>query len=886
MGIFFICVKIKTIMLLINEQKDKKFWALPADEVLTLLESDKETGLDEVEVKDRLKRFGANIIQGEYKNTKIKILLEQLLSPLILILIIAGTVCLFIQEWKDAGFIFLAVFVNTILGFYQENKADEALASLKNYLREQCLIIREGKEKKVDVNEVVIGDIIHLSQGDRVPADARLISVNDLEVDEAVLTGESLPADKQILAVKENVGIPDQTGMVFAGTLVMQGAAIAVVVRTGRNTEIGKIATLLAESKGEKTPLQKTLTTFTMWSGLVLILLTVVVFIIGTVSGEGWVAMFLVAVAIAVGSIPEGLPISMTVVLAVGVERMAKRKGVVRKLMAAETLGSASIILTDKTGTLTQAKMILNKIIGFDFEEDQLLRFALTNTAVVVENPEDKVDDWRIDGKIMDVALVREAGKRGIKLSEVLAQSNILQTLPFNSTQKYSASLIKEGDKHKMLFVGAPDVLLKQVNVDPAVKKHLEKRVEELAFAGNRVLGIASKDLNKISANFSITHDNILTEIKLIGLFVFNDPIRPHIKETIAQISMAGIRTIIMTGDHKGTAMAVAKEVGLKIDGNSVLDASELTKLSDTELSSRLQHLAVVSRVTPEDKLRIAKLFQKAGEIVAMTGDGVNDAPSIKQADVGIAMGSGTDVSRNVADLVLLDDNFETVVAAIEEGRQILKNLKKTLTYNFLNVADSLCLITGSLLIGLPLPMNALQILWVNFFSDSFPSIAFAFEQEKNIFATPQHKRQTLFDPLMKNIILFAGILTSVLLLFIYWSLSVWTEIDGKTIRTFIFFTFGIYTMFCTFPMRQMQKNIWQYNPLENKFLNGASILGLCLMFLAIYAPFMQDLLGTVALSGRWFLAAIAFSITAIGLIEAVKAVFRVKRNKLKAYVK
>ncbi|HEY4503051.1 MAG TPA: HAD-IC family P-type ATPase, partial [Candidatus Paceibacterota bacterium] len=703
---------------MIGNIQNKNFWHLTFEETAQLFETDVEKGLSAQEAKDRLLAFGKNTISTSKGAPRLKIFLNQLKSPLILVLIVAGTITLSISHYRDAIFIFIAVVVNSALGFYQENKAERALSELKTYLKQRARIIRDDKEREVDAEELVPGDIIRLAQGDRVPADARVMFINDFQVDEAVLTGESLPVSKSTDKSPESAGISDQNSMIFAGTLVTQGVCAAIVCRTDSSTELGKIASLIATSENEKTPLQKAIINFSIYSSIALGALTFVVFIIGILVGYSGFEMFLTSVAIAVSAIPEGLPISMTVILAVGVERMAKRKGVVRKLVAAEALGSTTVILTDKTGTLTMAKMVMSKIIPFEIDEQKLIARALTNANVLIENPHDDPESWRMNGRIMETALVRSAGLRGMTFADITSKKHVLQSTPFNAIQKFSVSLVNESGKHLLVFFGAPDILLSHSSLDAKEKETLLLQIDSLALSGERVLGVASKEITSTETeNFSSSKNLPPSHLSFNGLITFRDPIRPGIKHAISRVGYAGIKTVILTGDHRGTAIAVAKEIGMKVDRQSILDASQLSKLSEEELKARLPELTVISRVTPFDKLRIAKLYQEMGEVVAMTGDGVNDAPSIKQADVGIAMGSGTEVAQSVADLVLLDDNFETIVVAIEEGRQILGNIRKVLVYLLSNVTDGLILIGGSLLTGLPLPLNALQILWVNFFT-------------------------------------------------------------------------------------------------------------------------------------------------------------------------
>jgi len=841
------------------------------------LETHIERGITEKEARKRLAIFGRNKLEPVHKSVWLKILINQLASPLIFVLIIACLITLFISDYKDAVFIFVAVVVNSSLGFYQESKAEKALSKLKTYLKQRTRVIRDGHEREIDAEEIVPGDLIRLAQGDRVPADSRIVFVNDFQVDEAILTGESLPIIKTQEPSAANAVLADQDSMIFAGTLVTQGICTAIVCRTDVNTELGQIASLIASSEAEATPLQKAIVRFSIVLSIIICILTFIVFVIGIISGEPILEMFLTAVAIAVSAIPEGLPISMTVILAVGVERMAKRKGVVRKLVAAEALGSTTVILTDKTGTLTMAKMVLSKIIPLKFREEKILTFALSNTSVLIENPDDHPKNWRMNGRIMETALVQSAALQGMSLKKITDKKHILQSIPFNSAQKFSVSLIKEaGNKHKLVFLGAPDILLEHTTLDKKQKTNLQNQISDLASQGERVLGVATKDISRVE-NFSFTKLS-LTNLSMGGLITFRDPVRPGIKKTIERVKRAGIKTVIMTGDHKGTAVAVARELGLNVDNDSVLDASELSSISASSLRKRLPNLTVITRVTPFDKLRIAKLFQESGETIAMTGDGVNDAPSIKQANVGIAMGSGTEVAQSVADLVLLDDNFETIVAAVEEGRQILSNIKKVLVYVLSNTTDGLILIGGSLLMGIPLPLNALQILWVNFFTDSFPAVSFAFERDTDSL-THRHKSSKiqLFDPLMKFLILVIGISTSALL-FVLYVLLLRLDYDPVLVRTFTFAAFGTYTLLVALSVRRLSASIFSISFFSNRYLTVGIIVGLALMAAAIYIPSLQSLFGTVSLPPLWVLGVLLIGILNIILIELAKYFFRKRR--------
>lgn len=854
----------------------RSFWASPVEEVVRDLRTHVEHGLSEKEARERLGRFGKNIIEKPQYTSSLYILLSQFKSPLILILLFAGALTLFLGHVQDSLFIFVAVLINTALGFYQEYKAERALAELKTYLKDYARVVRAGREHEIEAAKVVPGDCVLLAQGDRIPADARIALANDLQVDEAILTGESLPVPKSPHASLLGAPVADQGSMVFAGTLVTQGMATAIVCRTGLFTELGKIASLVADVQHEETPLQKKIRAFSINSGIILGVLTLAIFFVGTSLGYSRLEMFLTSIAIAVAAVPEGLPIAMTVILAIGVQRMARRKGVVRKLIAAETLGSTTIILTDKTGTLTQANMALSRIIPTgDKSIEQVLELALVNTNVLIENPHDPPHAWRMSGRILETALVRSAGERGVTREQARHAYAVLESLPFNAVNKFSATYVRDRGRHLLVFFGAPDVLLAHATLSPLQKKDLLSTIHQLARGGELVVGVATC-VAHAGAHASIFQHVKPSALAFEGLLTLRDPVRPSVKSAIAQVERAGIRVLIMTGDHRGTAEAVAGEVGLRIGEHGVLDASDLRLMSDEDLKKRLPLLSVISRVSPADKMRVAKVLQSMGEVVAMTGDGVNDAPSIKQADVGIAMGSGTEVARSVADLVLLDDNFETIAAAVEEGRQILQNIRRVLVYLLSSVADGLILIGGALLTGLALPLNALQILWVNFFTDSFPAVAFAFEKNGDSLRKMPSVRDSLFTPLMKFLIFFIGIATSVLLFVLYYVL-LQLGYPEDTVRTFIFASFGSYTLFLAFSARNLEKSIFRYSPFSNVYMLAGTGIGIVLMLIGIYVPLMQDILGTVALPAGWLLAVAGVCAVNVAAVEFGKWLFRRK---------
>lgn len=854
----------------VRDAEGAAFWALELEECVRRLETNAHTGLSEEEASARLGMFGGNTIGKTEDKTWLAILGAQFKSPLILVLVGAGIVTLFLEHARDAAFIFSAVFVNTLLGFYQEFKAERALDELKTYLRARARVIRGGAEREVDAASLVPGDLVRIAAGDRVPADARLLYANGLYADEAVLTGEALPETKSADAVPKDASLGDQTSMVFAGTLITEGVGTALTCRTGAGTELGKIAQLVGSVGREETPLQKAIRVFSVRATFALAAVSVLLFVVGVVLGYSVTDMFVTAVAVAVAAIPEGLPIALTVILAVGVERMAKRNAVVRRLVAAESLGSATVLLSDKTGTLTEANMTLSGLLPSEgCTDDQLLRYAILNADPVVENPEDAPEEWRMSGKMMEVALVRASAHRGMQALEEKRRTDILQSKPFNERDKFSVSLVREGGQHTLVFVGAPDVLLRHAQTSGADTRAVAGEMSALAAGGARLLGVAVEEVAP-EKDFSLANVAPGKATRFLGLVSFEDPVRETAPGAIARLHASGVRVVVVTGDHIGTAQAVMRSVGLS---GEALEAHELTQMSEEELVRRLPRLALVARVTPSDKVRIVQALQRSGEIVAMTGDGVNDAPSIKQADVGVAMGSGTDVSRSVADLVLLDNDLGTLAVAVQEGRQIMRNIRKTLVYLLSTVVDALLLIGGALLLGLPLPVSALQILWINFFSDSFPAVGFAFERDKGEDrSVPTSTR--LFDPLARFLIIGIGALSSALLLVLYVVL-LRAGVDLDTTRTFVFACLGSYTLFAALAVKSLDASIFSYPLFSNRYLAGGIGIGFILMFAAVYVPPLQALFGTVPLNAPWLFGVLVVGIMNMAAIEYGKWLFR-----------
>lgn len=872
------------------------FWALPLRDVFEVLQSS-EKGLSTTEVGQRLKIFGKNVISFHKKRSGIIRFIGQFKNPLIGVLLFAGAITIALNDYHDAIFIFATALINAGLGFYQESKAERAVEGLRSYLSATIRVTRDGLPHEVETAELVPGDIIHLRQGDRVPADARIISENEFRVDQSVLTGEPLPVTKTTQEVPLQAALGDRTSMIFAGTLVTQGVANAVVTATDASTEFGSIARAVNTTALTETPLQAALRRFTLRAGFILAALSISLFFVAISEGIPTLDAFLITVAILVAAVPEGLPIVTTVILAIGVERLAKKKGVVRRLSAAETLGSTSVILTDKTGTLTQAKMSLANIIVFESDpelkntvsqEEFLLHTALLNVDAVVENPHDHFVQWQLSGKPLEVALVRAAAERGVHFPTLKEGKEMVRILPFNSKNKFSASVYTMPDgwfknrfnaskPHVMSVLGAPDILLKLCSPDPTTREMINETIKARARDGERVVGVAVKEVTNPK---EITFDNEthLHDMRFLGLLCFKDPLRPGTARAIASVQKEGIRVIILTGDHEETAGSVARELGLNATTDTIIRGEDLELLPDEALRSRLATATVIARVSPNGKLRVARILREQGEIVAMTGDGINDAPALREAHIGIAMGSGTDVSREVADLVLLDDNFTTIITAINEGKRILSNIRKAIVYMASTVLDTVILIGGSIVAGLVVPVNPLQILWINFFTGSFPGIALAFEPaaDKNHHAHSKEvrSRTSILTSEVRFLIFVNGTLSSIFL-FATYSILLHLGFDPAIVQTFTFAVLGTYSLCIVLALRNLKASIFTYNPFSNKALTGSIILGWSLILAAIYVPFLRDYLGTTALPPIWLLSVVAFGIFNTLIVEVSKFLFR-----------
>jgi len=855
------------------------FWHnLSREETIKILRTDTEKGLGEKDVLLRQLEFGKNKIPEEKSLSELTMLFEQFKSPLIYILIIAGIITLVLKEFGDSIVIFGAVVLNTVVGYFQESKASKSLQELKKIVRHTAQVIREGEGKLIDSAEIVPGDIFILNSGDKVPADGRVIESHNLKINEMALSGEWLAAKKDPNLSAKDTPLADRDNMVYMGTIIEDGKGKAVVTETGFHTEIGKVAEMLRETKEEKTPLQKKLANFSKIIGGLVALIAVFIFVEGVVTGNSFLEMFTTAVAVAVAAIPEGLPVAMTVILALGMQRILKRKGLVRKLSSAETLGSTSIIATDKTGTLTEGKMKVADVIAPS--KELALKIAVLCSEAFIENPGEEKEKMILRGRPTERALVLAGVDEGIFKNKLEEKEKKIDEMPFDPIHKYSAALYQTSKTEFTLYVlGAPEKLMDISDLKKNEREKLEAELEKLAQKGLRVIATAQRKIRwKEDALPSI--EKLANNLKFYGFITLKDPVRQEAKSAIRLCRRAGMRPIIVTGDHKLTAKAVAEELGFKIKAENILEGKDLDLLSEKEFAEILPKIKIYARVEPKHKMRIIAAWQERGEVVAMTGDGINDAPALKKADIGVALGSGTEVAKETSDLILLNDSFSIIVAAVEEGRAVLDNIRKVITYLLSDSFSEIILITGALVAGFPLPVLPAQILWVNLIEDGLPDISLAFEpKEKDLISQkPQDSKRPLLTKEMKTIIFVIGILTDLMLLgLFFWLLN--KSHDISYVRTMVFAGLAINSLFYVFSCRSLRNNIWKVNPFSNKFLLAAVFIGFAMLVLAIYVPALQTLLKTVSLDLNDWLILFGLGFANVILIEAAKWYFIAKHQ-------
>lgn len=853
------------------------------EDVLSNLKTSRQ-GLDREEVESRLDEFGPNELREKRKVTPLKLFLSQFANLFILLLLASAAISAVIGNVHDAIAISLAVSIVATLGFIQEYKSEKSIEALKRLAPHETHVIRSGESIKIPARYLVPGDVISLNIGDRISADARLLEVTDLEVDESILTGESKPIKKKTSAVPEKVPIAKKSNMVFSGTVVTNGNGKAVVVATGEKTELGKISEMI-QSVGEKqTPLQVKLDQFGRQLSIWAIFICIFVFLVGIFTVGGMLEMFTAAVALAVAAIPEGLPIVVTITLALGVTRMARRNAIVRKLPAVETLGCTTVICSDKTGTLTQNAMTVRKVYthelievtGVGYEPNgtflkggkevdvqknrhlqELLRIGvLCNNAEISNNPETGV---RVIGQPTEGALLTVASKGGIDYNLVRGRNEKIQEYPFNSKKKRMLTVHMTPDGEKAVYVkGGVEVLLSmcthiyeeegKVPLGKDERNKVQRIHDQLAKGSLRVLAFGYK---KLPEKGEYDQKDLEVGLVFVGLMGLMDPPREGVKEAIETCKKTGVKIVMITGDAKETAISIAKDLNIYKKGDIALSGPELDKLSDEEFEGVVDKISLYCRVSPEHKMRIVQALKARGHVVAMTGDGVNDAPALKTSDIGIAMGkTGADVTKEAADLILVDDNFVTIVNAIEEGKSIYNNIKHFLRFQLSTNVAALATIATSTLMGLPLPLNPIQILWVNIIMDGPPAQSLSMEPtDPEVMGRPPRdpnesilSRKLIFDVAFISFLMFIGTLA-----LFKWELSIGTtEIKA---RTMAFTAFVMFQMFNAFNCRSEDKSLFSLGLLTNKYVITAVLGAVIVQATVVHTTLLQGIFKTVALT-------------------------------------
>lgn len=797
-------------------------------------------GLSNKQVLELRNKFGENAIPFKDKITWFSIFISQLKSPLIYILIIVGLISFVLKEYFDAGLIAFVVIVNVLMGFFQEHSSQKTLTALRKILKPKAMVIREGERKEIESRELVPGDLAVLGSGDRIPADGKLVEGVNLLVNEAILTGEEEGVIKAEREGKERL---------FMGTMVISGRGLMRVEKIGLETEMGKMGKSLSEIEREETPLQKKLKIFAKNLTILILFVCLLIFLIGVLHKENPLIMLKMAVILSISAIPEGLPIAITIILALGMRKILKRQGLVKNLFSIETLGSTSVICTDKTGTLTEGKM---KVTETNFLNRDMALLALASNNEQRTNLEVAVWDY-----------VKK--ERKADFQDFFSAINRVYEEPFDSEKKYSMT-VSESQRGKTAFLtGAPEIVLACCRVSERDRNKISEEIEKFGNRGLRILGTAFKENGNLMEK---------SDFSWAGLVGIADPLRKEAKEAISTAQNAGIKVKIVTGDYRKTAERVAASLGFKLEPKNFLEGKELENISEDELKRRIDEIKVFSRVTPHQKQKIVRALQEKGEIVAMTGDGVNDAQALKSANIGVVVNSASDVAKEAGNLILLDNNFKTIVAACEEGRLIFSNIKKTVGYVLSNSFAEITLILGAVLLDIPFPLTVAQILWSHIICDGPPDLVLAFEPKENSLMRERPediRREEIMSGFIKFLIFAISLSTGILSLFLFWYFGV-KQGDLNFGRTIAFAVIASDNLIYIFAYKNLKKPIARAeNFFQNKHMFWGVAYGFFFLFLAIYLPFLNRVLGTVPLQAWHWLLIFGVGLFATLLIELAK---------------
>lgn len=856
------------------------------EEVSKKLKTNINIGLSEEEAQKRFERYGPNNLKEKKKESIFVKFIKQFNDFMIITLIIAAIISAVVSklngeaDYIDSIIIVAIVIFNAIMGLVQEQKAEKSLEALKKMSAPNAKVRRNGRVQEIDATMVVPGDIVILEAGNYVPADCRLINSYNLKIEESALTGETIPSLKDSSKIlKENTAMGDLCNMVFATTIVVNGHGEAIVVETGMNTRVGKIAGMIIEDESPETPIQKKLAEVGKILAIACIIICVLIFVIGIFKKIPIIEMFMTSVGLAVAAIPEGLPAIVTIMLSIGVTKMAKKNSIIRKLPAVETLGSSSVICSDKTGTLTQNKMTVTEVRNcFGRANSNERKFILELGTMCTDTTEERINGkLGFVGEATEVAISNAAMEEGVSKSFLYDEMKRINDIPFDSKRKMMTTIHKYGNGYRIITKGAPDVLLKRCSncysggqIVPIFSKKddINEQNNQMAENALRVIAVAYKDVEKLP-EMQDAEKNLI----FCGLIGMIDPPREGVKEAVRTCRRAGIKTVMITGDHLQTAKAIAKELGILKRGDLAIDGETLERMSQHELEQNIMDYSVFARVSPEHKVRIVKAFQSTGAVVAMTGDGVNDAPALKNADIGIAMGKGgTDVAKNAADMILLDDNFVTIVEAVKQGRNIYDNIKKAIHFLISTNIGEIVTIFFGLVLGIKSPLLAIQLLWINLVTDSLPAIALGLEkEEENIMSRlPRNPKKNLFaDGLWWKIMIEGAMLGMFTLL----AFSIGNRLYSVEVgRTMAFLTLGILELVHSFNIKS-EESIFKIGIFENKYLIGALVLGVILQVIVVVVSPLAHVFSLVPLTEIQWLYTILIAVAPIPIVEIQKAV-------------
>jgi len=865
--------------------RDRDDWhRLEADAVVQRLASDAASGLDSSAVKERRRQFGRNQLPVKSGKSWKAIIIDQFSDLMILILIAAAVISGFVGEPGDTIAIIVIVVLNALIGGIQAYRAERALAALRMMVTPEAKVLRDGTTRVVDAASLVPGDVVYLEAGMIAPADMRLLDVAELQVDESVLTGESVVIDKQSAAIGGNVSLPgEKLNMVFKGTQVAKGRAIAVVTATGLNTELGRIASLLEGKESIKTPLQQRLTRFGGRLAMFVLAVCVVIFIAGLLRGEPVVLMFLTSVSLAVAAIPEALPAVVTIALAFGARKMSRHQALVRHLPSVETLGSVTMICSDKTGTLTENRMHLEQVyIGghlLDKTALQAEEYQRFWQALALSNDVEQTDrgEEQVLGEPTELALYKAAHAAGYDKHELQTSLPRVAEIPFDAERKSMTTLHRDGERFIAFTKGAPECVLPHCAATHGDTSELMQRAENLAAEGFRVLALATRQWDSIPETLEAAQ--VERELAFLALVALIDPPREEAQSAVQECISAGIKPVMITGDHPSTARAIAARIGLVCDEQDIMTGEELETLSATALERKLEHVQVFARVSPEQKIDIVRGLQQRGEFVAMTGDGVNDAPALRHANIGVAMGlKGTDVAREAADMVLLDDNFATIVTAVREGRRIFDNIRKFIKDTMSSNSGEIWTLFLAPFLGLPVPLLPIHILWINLVTDGLPGLAFTQEPaERGIMQRPPRPpKENIFAHGMWQHIIWVGLFVGgISIASQAWAISRGVEYW----QTVVFTVLTISQLFHSMAVRSERESLFTIGVTSNRYMLGAVLLTVLLQLLVIYHPLLNPIFKTQPLP--MFDLGICFLLSSLVLVAVELEKWLIRRGWL-----